>query len=318
MHEVQARLEDADAGGGGRARLSFAPVAAMDRPAWFTVRGSDPATPWLGPAGWQVAEHRFHPLDVEHDGQTLTILVGHEVVDAIPEFAVVEIQLPDYDIACKVSWEGVVPSYGPAALAPVAPRPPRPQPPPVPDPDLPPLPVRAAPVLFAFVVTPERRVVLRALDPSLTEPPPRPEPGEGVAGVAFETFARAFRGTLLLGQDGQGRIVGRAPDGPPERLRFRVTPGGDTVVQALDGHAYGEQIVEPRPDSLIFGLPHTVLAEAGQGELVLDQDRLMARLVPDQAGVDPLPERPHRRSLLVPLLGVAVVLCVGGATILLW
>uniref|UniRef100_UPI00135B517E hypothetical protein n=1 Tax=Geminicoccus flavidas TaxID=2506407 RepID=UPI00135B517E len=132
MREVRARLEDADAGGGGRARLSFAPVAAMDRPAWFTVRGSDPAASWLGPAGWQVAEHRFHPLDVEHDGQTLTILVGREVVDAIPEFAVVEIQLPGYDIACKVSWEGVVPSYGPSTLTPepVAPRPPRPRTPP--------------------------------------------------------------------------------------------------------------------------------------------------------------------------------------------
>uniref|UniRef100_UPI0013595836 hypothetical protein n=1 Tax=Geminicoccus flavidas TaxID=2506407 RepID=UPI0013595836 len=187
-----------------------------------------------------------------------------------------------------------------------------------PDPDLPPLPVRAAPVLFAFVVTPERRVVLRVLDQSVTEPPPRPEPGEGVPGIPFEAFARAFRGTLLLGQDGQGRIVGRDSAGPPARLRFRVTLGGDTVVQALDGHPYGEQIAGPRPDSLIFGLPHAVLAEAGQGELVLDPDRLMAQLVPDQPGIDPLPKRPHRRRLLVPLLGLAVVLCVGGATILLW
>lgn len=112
MRHVQALLEDADAGAGGRARLRFAPVPPESRHAHLAVRRSDPATPWLGPNGWQVAEHRFLPLEAAFDGDALVLTVGREIVDAVPEFSVVELQLPEFGISSKVSWEGVIPSYG--------------------------------------------------------------------------------------------------------------------------------------------------------------------------------------------------------------
>jgi hypothetical protein len=318
MRHVQATLEDADAGGGGRARLTFSPVPPDGRAPVLAVRRSDPTSPWRGPSGWQAAEHRFAPLEAEFRGDSLALILGREVVDAIPEFSVVELQLPEFEVTGKLSWEGVIPSYGSLDVAPPPVRAPLAPPASIGSPPPARLPQRAAPVLAAFVIGSARRVVLRPLDRSMAGPLSDPEPGEGIPGVPFAAFARAFRGTVRLDVDGTGRIVGADPLGAPQRLRFRVTPGGGSVVQALDGHPFGEQIEVAVPSQPVFGLSHAMLAEAGRGELVLDPDTLVATLVPASIGHDPLPMPPRRRSLLVRGLGVAVLLCAGGATFLLW
>lgn len=321
MRQVKAVLEDADAGSGGRARLRFEPVAPEKglRP-FLSVRCNDPAAPWLGPSGWQNPEHRFLPLDAAFEGDALVLVVGPEIVDAIPEFSVVELHLPEFGVAAKLSWEGVPASYG----TPIH-QPPMARPVPLDRPGdgagaapIRQAPERAAPVLAAFVLSSARQVMLRPLGRQMTAPLPRPAPGEGVAGIPFDALARAFRGTLRIDPDGAGQIVRQDPEGAPRRLRFRVTPGGNTVVQGLDGHSFGEQIGRTGPDTTVFGLDHAVLAKALQGELLLEPGSLNATLVAASIGHDPLPEPQPRRALLMPMLGMVILICVGGATILFW
>ena len=303
MRQVPVELADADAGAGGRAMLRFLgvggpPAAGLTVAVW----SNDPAAPWLGPHGWQSTEHYFRPETAEAQGPDLVLFVGREIVDNIADFTVVEVQLPEQGVRGAVSWQDVNRSYAPispgSGTKPVTET--RSPPPP-------PLPPPPASLKLAFDATPARRIMLRpmgAIPPGLKVPDSL-GPGDRLGELSFADLARRFQGRAELGEGGAARVLESAPAAAPERLRFRVEPGGAATLEGLAGHPYKARVEAGQP---AFGVAHDALDKAGEGELLLDPATLQATLV--AAPPPPPPPVPPGRSIW-PVAAALLLLAIG-------
>jgi hypothetical protein len=284
VREATIRLERADAGDGRRARLRFVSVTVPEEPPeriGIAIRRDDTAAPWLGPHGWQPAEHLFEPEEVWLEGDDLVLTVGPPVVDGISPSTVVDVQLVDLDLRGSVTWANL-PGRPPLAPPPVEPAGPPEPPAPPPVVGEGPAPGSVAPGAgkFAFRATPERRIALEPIDGSLDGGSSSLAPGEAIGSLRFTELAQAFSGELEVAGDGEARITSRSPEGAPVHVHFRVEPDGRVILHrptgALDEPAL---LAEMAPGgSHVFGLPRGQLEDARQGSLILDAATLEAKL----------------------------------------
>ena len=158
MKTTQIALRDLDPRAGGKAELTLDFGGPVSDRLSVSIRRGAANRSFLGPDGWQQAEHFFDAELVAPSDGKLVVVLGPAVVDnALRDFDVVEMSFPEADLVGQVVWEGITRSI--ALTAPPTAPPPAPPSSPPPSPPSPPPPPPAPPP-----------------PPSPPPPPPPPPP----------------------------------------------------------------------------------------------------------------------------------------------
>ena len=108
MTPTQIALRNLDPQRGGQAELTIDAPEIVPARLSVSIRRGTQNKGFLGPAGWQQAEHLFLARSFREDGDRLVLVLGPEVVDnELRDFDVVEMSFPEVGMVGQVVWEGI-------------------------------------------------------------------------------------------------------------------------------------------------------------------------------------------------------------------
>ena len=108
MTPTQIALRNLDPHRGGRAELTIDAPEIVPARLSVSIRRGTQNKGFLGPAGWQQAEHLFLAQSFREAGDRLVLVLGPDVVDnELRDFDVVEMTFPEVGMVGQVVWEGI-------------------------------------------------------------------------------------------------------------------------------------------------------------------------------------------------------------------